>query len=329
MNKVVFILLLANFLFASQVEVSVIKPEIKNLSITINADGVVVAKNKILLTARANGILKLYISDDSYVKKGDEIAFIVDDRREKRLKLFKNKVELQKNALEIQKRKLENVKDMYQMGVASKNSYLGEELALEQLEELYQGIKTDYEILLQEEKDSHIFSNIDGFVSKLSPQNTYINYGMNIATIITEDTQVKLFVDAKYATKLKKGMGVKIDSSYKNCEGIISNILFQSSNNLVEVMVDIQDKLPLNSNVSANISLKNINGLSVPKSSIVLVNNHPAVYVIKDDRAHLVFVQILKDMIDTVLIKNQLPRDSKIALKNAYILHDNLEVIVK
>ncbi len=41
------------------------------------------------------------------------------------------------------------------------------------------------------------------------------------------------------------------------------------------------------------------------------------------------YVEILKDMVDSVLIKNTLDKENQIAVKNSYMLHDDLEVIVK
>ena len=228
-----------------------------------------------------------------------------------------------------QKLKLHDVKEMYKLGVGSQNSYLSEELVLNQLQELYENSKTEYETLALEEKNALILADEDSSITDLLPQNSYVTYGMTLATLVTKDTMIKLFVDANYAMQLKKGMTVKINSGSTNFDGAISHVLFQSSNNLVEVMVTSKTKLPLHSNVSATISFKILVGLTIPKESIVLVDNHPAIYTIQNSIAHLVFVDILKDMIDTVLIKNTIPKESKIALKNAYMLHDNLEVDVK
>jgi hypothetical protein len=51
--------------------------------------------------------------------------------------------------------------------------------------------------------------------------------------------------------------------------------------------------------------------------------------MIQNGVSHLFFVEIIKDRVDTVLIKNTIDPKSKIALKNAYMLHDKLEVDVK
>jgi len=317
---------LSILLFASEVEVTLIKPKQNTLPVGIDVEGVVIARNKIALTAKANGILKLFIENNRYVKLGDKIAKIVDERRTKKLYLLKRKVQLLKSQVTAQKLKLKDAKEIYIMGVGSKNSYLSEEVTLKQLQELYETIKSEYEILLLEENNSLIFADDSGYINNLLPQNSYVNYGNSIATIFTKDRSVKLFVDPKYATHLTKGRVVKLRSSYKNCDGTIVNISSQSSDNLVEVIVQPKESLPINLQIDATIILKRVKGLSIAKSAVVLVENHPAVYIIKDGIAHLKYIEIIKDMIDTVLIKDNLPKESQIALKNAYMLHDGLEV---
>lgn len=329
MNKILTFFLLTLSIYASSVEVSVINPIANKENLTLTADGVVVSKNKTIITAQSTGILKLFTYNNMPVKKGDKIASIVDIRRTKRLALLQKNLLLKKHQIASQELKLHDAKEMYRLGVGSQNSYLKEELALNQLQELYENSKTEYETLALEEKNALIFADEDGSIIDLLPQNSYVTYGMTLATLVTKDTMIKLFVDANYAMQLKKNMKVKIHSDSKNFDATISHVLFQSSNNLVEVMVTSKTKLSLHSNVSATLSLKSLVGLIIPKESIVLVDNHPAIYTIQNGIAHLVFVDILKDMIDRVLIKNTIPKESKIALKNAYMLHDNLKVDVK
>lgn len=329
MNKIVTLFLLTIGIYASSVEVSVINPLYNKENLTLAVDGVVVSKKTTIITAQSSGILKLFTYDNARVSKGDKIASIVDKRRTKRLALLQKNLLLEKKQIALQNLKLHDVKEMYKLGVGSHNSYLSEELLLNQIQELYENSKTEYETLVLEEKNALILANEDSSITDLLPENSYVTYGMTLATLVTKDTMIKLFVDANHAMQLKKDMKVKINSDSKNFDGVISHILFQSSNNLVEVMVTSKTKLPLHSNVNAVIFLKSLAGLTIPKESIVLVDNHPAIYIIKNSIAHLVFVDIIEDKIDNVLIKNTIPKESKIVLKNAYMLHDNLKVDVK
>jgi RND family efflux transporter MFP subunit len=329
MKKLLLFCIFVTVAFASSVAISVMKPIQKSEPITLEADGIVNAANSVVITAKSSGIFKALVHDDAEVHKGEKIAQISNEPRANRLRLLQEKLRLEQRSLQAQTAKLANAKDMYKMGVGSKNSYLAQKVALEQLKETYQTTKNEYKTLRLEEQNAQIFAPNNGYVTNLLPQNSYVSYQTQLATLLTGKTMVKLFVDATYAKELKKGMKVKLLSSYANTQGTISAILNTSKNNLIQVSVKPQQNLPQNLQVNAVIILKNITGLRIPKSAIVLSNNHPAVYVIKNGVAHLTFVEVQKDMIDRVLIKNTLAKDAKIALKNAYMLHDGLEVNIK
>jgi len=330
MNKIIIFLMLSLVAFASSaVTISVVKPVFNSQPITIEADGIVVPKNKTVLTAQASGIFHPFVYNNQSVKKGDKIAKIVDERRIKKLKLLQDKLALQKAEIKSQSIKLHDAKDKFTMGVGSKNNYLSEKMNLEQLKENYQTLENEYTTLRQEEQNSNVYAPQDGYITNLLAKNTYLNYQTQLATLLTKQTSVKIFLDASYAKRITKGMQVELSSSYTHTKGVVSDILSKSSNNLLEVIVKPDEAMPLNLHVNAKIVVKKTTGLELPKASIVLVNNHPAIYVIKNNVAHLTFITIQKDMIKSVLIKDTLAKDALIAYKNAYLLHDGLEVTIK
>ena len=313
---------------SSAVSITVVEPSKKSVAITIDAIGQVISKNETSITAKTSGLLEMQVSQNSFVAKGELIAKVSNKPREKKLKLLTKSLKLQKIQITLQQEKIKTAKDKYKMGVGSKNSYLSQKILLGEMQEQYNTKQNEYETVLIEQKNSMIYAPKSGLITNLIADNSYINYGAKIATLLEKDNLIKLFVDSSY--EIQKDMDVKILSSYKNCDARVVAVLPQSSNNLVEVIAQPKEQLPLNLQINAQIILKESNGLLIPKSAIVLVENHPAVYVIDDKNiAHLVFIEIQKDMLDKALIQNTLASDAKIALKNAYMLHDNLEVSVK
>lgn len=330
MKKMMIFWMLNVVAFASStVTISTVNPMLSSQPITIEADGIVMPKNKTILTAQASGIFHPFVYNNQSVKKGDKIAKITDSRRVHKLKLLEEKLTLQKTAIKSQTIKLHDAKDMYTTGVGSKNSYLTEKVYLEQLKESYQTLENEYTTLNLEEKNSNIYAPQDGYITNLLPKNAYLDYQTQLATLLTKQTSVQIFLDVSYAKHITTGMKVELNSGYADIKGVVSDILNKSSNNLLEVIVKPNEQMPLNLRVNATIILKNINAIELPKDSIVLVDNHPAVYVIKNNVAHLLLVEIEKDMIQRVLIKTPLATDAQIALKNAYLLHDGLEVTIK
>jgi len=317
-------------IFASEVSISIINPTQKNIAMTLDARGMVIAKNETSITANTSGFLQMQVSQNSFVTKGELIAKVSNKPREKKLKLLKKSLTLQKTQIALQQEKMKIAQDKYKMGVGSKNNYLAQKIALGQLQKQYNTTQNEYETLQLKQKNSILYAPKKGVLTNLVAENSYINYGVKIATLLEKENLIKLFVDSAYAQEIHKNMNVKILSSYKNCDAKVIEVLPKSSNNLIEVMAKAKEQLPLNLQINAQIILKYSNGLLIPKSAIVLVENHPALYVIDDKNiAHLVFIEILKDMVDKALIKNTLPKNAKIALKNAYMLHDNLAVSIE
>ena len=317
-------------IFASVVSVSVIKPSEKNIALTIDAIGTVISKNRTSITAKTSGLLEMKVSHNSFVTKGELIAKVSNKPREKKIAFLKKSLALQKSQIVLQTESIKTAKDKYDMGVGSKKSYLSQKILLVQMQEQYSTIKNEFETLLLEQTNSVIYTPKSGVLTNLVANNSYINYGAKIATLLEKDNLIKLFVNSSYAQEIHKNMNVKILNSYKDCDAKVINILPKSSNNLIEVMAETKEQLPLNLQINAQIILKKSDGLLIPKSAIVLVENHPAIYVIDDGNiTHLVFIEILKDMVNKALIKNTLAKNAKIALKNAYMLHDNLKVSVK
>ncbi len=329
-KKLIISIFITMPIFASVISVSVIKPIAKDIAVTVDATGNVIAKNTTSITATTSGLLKMKVSQNSFVTQGELIAQVSNKLRENKIELLKKSLKLQEKGITLQKDKIKTAKEKYQMGVGSQNNYLAQKITLGQLQKQYNSSKNGYEALLLEQTNSLIYAPTSGVITNPLANDSYINYGAKIATLLENKNIIKLFVESTYAQEIQKNMDVKILSSYKNCNAKVITILPRSSNNLVEVMVRTKENLPLNLQINGKIILKYSHGVLIPKSAIVLVQNHPAVYLIDDKNiAHLVFIEIQKDMIDKALIKNTLPKDAKVALKNAYMLHDNLEVSVK
>jgi len=330
LKKISLLILTVLPIFAISADVSIITPKKETLYITLNAIGIVVSKNKTLITSKTTGIVNFLVSNNAEVSEDELIAKVINEPRDKKLILLHSKLVSQEYQIKIEKQKLNTTNDKLKMGVGSKNSYLNEKIILAQAKERYEVIQGEYSTLLLEQKNGKIYAPSSGIVTNLNSNNTYINYGTSIATLLDENNIVKLFVEASSVQQIKKGMAIALQSSYKNCEAIIISILPKSSNNLIEVIAEPKEKLPLNLQLNAEIILKQSTGLLIPKEAIVLVNNHPAVYVLDEKNiAHLSFVTIEKDMQTKALIKETLPQNAKVVLKNAYMLHDNVEVSIK
>jgi hypothetical protein len=188
-------------------------------------------------------------------------------------------------------------------------------------------IDSEYQQLLLEGKNIEVIAPKDGFILELLPQHSYVVYGQKIASLIDDVNMIKIFVEVKYARELKKGMSVELDCDYKGSTGEIIDILPKKiRDTLIEAVVKPKIQLPLNLRLNTKIILKEFTGLEIPKKSIVMVENSPAVFIIKDGVAYINFVEIINDRIETVLIKKSFSSSEDIALDNAHLLKDNQKV---
>ena len=328
--KLVIIFVSTLSLWATDVSVTLFTPSQTERAITLSAIGKVESTKQTSVIAKSSGILHLAVANNSFVIKGSIIATLSSEKRDKKLQFLQEKLLLQKGEADSFGEKLKRSQEKYKMGVGSKNSYINDKIALMQLSEVLQSTKNEYAILQLAKKNATILAKKSATILQLAAENSFIKYGGKIATLLDENNHVKLFVAGDYASQIQRGMEVTLQSSYKNSFAKVINIVPKTSQNLMEVIVKPEQSLPLNLQVNATIQLKKVKGLLIPKEAIVLVQNHPAVYLIDDKNiAHVAFVEIQKDMVDKALIKNTLPKNAKIALKNTYMLHDNLQVSIK
>ncbi len=328
--KLVIIFVSTLSLWATDVSVTLFTPSQTERAITLSAIGKVESTKQTSVIAKSSGILHLAVANNSFVIKGSIIATLSSEKRDKKLQFLQEKLLLQKGEADSFREKLKRSQEKYKMGVGSKNSYINDKIALMQLSEVLQSTKNEYAILQLAKKNATILAKKSATILQLAAENSFIKYGGKIATLLDENNHVKLFVAGDYASQIQRGMEVTLQSSYKNSFAKVINIVPKTSQNLMEVIVKPEQSLPLNLQVNATIQLKKVKGLLIPKEAIVLVQNHPAVYLIDDKNiAHVAFVEIQKDMVDKALIKNTLPKNAKIALKNTYMLHDNLQVSIK
>lgn len=221
MYKKLFFLFMSLPIYASTVAITVISPHKQNIPFVISADAVVVPRSKSVITVKTSGIVHLRVFENSSVKKGDVIATVVNHLREKKLHYLQNKLDLKRQELIEYKKKLKTSQEKYKMGVGSKNSYLAEKIAYTQLRELYDTTLNEYNTLLLEQKNATIQAPQNGMIANLTAENSYIGYGAKVATLISGDNFVKLFIESSYVNKIKKGMVVHLQSSYKNSDAIV------------------------------------------------------------------------------------------------------------
>jgi len=325
MNKV-FLWLLMSLYASASVSISTLKPISKETPLTLSLNAMVLADNPSIISSESIGIIRTFISLNGFVKKGQKIAQIIDSPRQAKLPLLRRQIHLLDLQEERQRKKIKISQNKFKAGLGSKESSLSQKIILDDLQSKLDSSKNTLKILELEEKNSLILAKEEGFISQIVANNSYITYGQKIATLSQNKQSIKVFIPSIYAKNIHENMPITIKSMYQNSQAKIENILYESTHNFIEMIVKSPVMYPLNLQVKAEIRLLLQNMLSIPKKSVVLVNNLPAIFIIKKHKAILHFITIIKDTSTQVLIKNTLNPNDEIALDNAYLLSDGLEV---
>ncbi len=310
------------------VKVSVVSPKIANMLMSQTVTGITEPHQKISINTLSEGLLNVKSFNGQLVKQNDVIATVSNPQRRNAITMQKSTIKLLHKQVLAKKSKLQNAKEMMKLGILSKNQLLDQQNLLEETNIALNQAKTKLDKLVLQDSSSIVKAPVAGYIDSLLPDGSYVAYGQTLCKIIDAHVQIRLFVSPLFAKELYIGQKVNI-----NEQGIIANakiiaILPQSSDNLLDVIALPSQALPVGLHIEAQIQTAQTKGWIIPKDSIVLVQNRPAVFLIKKNNATLHFVTVEKDMIDKVLVTDHLQADDHIALKNAYMLHDGAIVEV-
>jgi len=304
------------------VKVSVVSPKTANMPMSQTVTGITEPRQKITINTLSEGILHVKSYNGQLVGKDDIIATVSNSQRTNAIAMQKSTIKLLHKQVLAQKSKVQSAREMMKLGILSKNKLLDQQNLLEGTNIALNQAKTQLDKLALQDSSSIVKSPVAGYVDSLLPAGSYVTYGQTLCKIIDAHVQIRLFVSPLFAKELHIGQKVNIKEQGISAQAKIIAILPQSSDNLLDVIALPSQALPVGLHIEAQIQTAQTKGWIIPKDAIVLVQNRPAVFLIKKSKATLHFVSVEKDMIDKVLVTDHLKAEDQIALKNAYMLHD-------
>ena len=316
-------------LAAQSLEIDVVSPVKAASKTKFSAQGIVQSEQNITINSQSSGFFKPKVFINSFVKKGQLLGTLKNSARNLQIRSLKTRMYILKHSIQLQAKQIKSNQEMLKLGIISKNKMLAN-LQQYQIQELkLQQTQQTLNMLLLYQKHANIYATQSGYIKYIASHGQYLSYGAVTASIIPNKQIVKLFIDPSYLKYIFKNESITLLTPQGKQSAVISEILPQSTNNLIEIIAKPAHQLPLGMNLQAKLTIRNINGWNIPKSAIVIKDNKPAIYIIRDGLAKMQFVHILKDMIQTVIISNNLTPNDKIADKSAYMLSNNMKVMVK
>lgn len=328
MNKIVLFFVFIVSAYASQklVQISVVSPKQETMSVDVQVQGSIEERDPHMMSAPYEGVLHTKVSNTQMVKKGEIIAFIENPDIQNKLTLSSKEISLLNEQYKIEKQRENNSAEMLKMGLISNNDYLMQQTILNDKKIAYLNRSSEHSTLQKQFKKSSIKAPISGYVTDMLSDSSTVSYGTSICKILGGKQIVRLYVPSSYIASLHVKQKLHFQVGANSVDAVITQIVPKATNNLVEVIASATSQLPIGLNIQAKIALSKIQGWVVPKESIVLVQNRPALYLIQKNVAHLHFVNIQKDLVNKVLITDDLKKDDKIAYENAYMLDEDVKV---
>lgn len=332
MNKIILLLafIAQSYASTSHLQVSVVLPKQETMSIDVDVQGTVEEQDAHIITAPYEGVLHVRVLNLQKVKRGQLIATIENTDMRSGFALSKNETDLLKAQYTLEKQKEKSSAEMLKMGLISNNDYLAEQALVNDKKIAYITAVSKHGTLKKQLQKSSIVAPISGYVTDLLTQGTAVSYGMNLCKILGGRQIIRLYVPSYYISSMHEKQKLKLIADANEIDATITQILPKTTDNLVEVIASTPSQLPSGLNIGAKIPLKTVKGWVIPKESVVLIQNRPAVYIIQNNVAHLHFIKIQKDLVNKVLVTDDLHKNDKIAYENAYMLDEDMQVeIVK
>lgn len=278
-----------------------IKPEVifdiadsKELSFSVESQGIIEADRQITIQPRINGYLKNWsIYDGKFVNEGDELISFTADEWELSVKEAQDKFIKAQTDYSIEKRQREiNGKD-YKISESEFDLMLKNQTGF-----------TQAEVNLDRAKLNLSYTKINapftGYIqTKLSYQKgQYINAGIELGRLIDQTkARVRLEVLESEIVKIKSGMRVKISHSTEDeVYGVVTSVSpsIDPSTKTGQVTVQFENKnqkLKSGMTVQGLILIQSVKGkCRVPRSAILDRDDRQLLFKLKNDEVEWIYI---------------------------------------
>lgn len=295
-------------------------------------------KEKAFVSSKISGKVHLIkAKDGDFVKKGQLLLGLESQEHENKIQLARAKLEKAKANLDSVKLNYDRVKALYEQGAISKREY-------DDVNTLYRVSQADLSsaetgILIAEESfnNTSIASPISGFItSKDVSIGQVLSPGMQLMEI-RDISSVYMIVDIKQSnlSKIKLNQGVKIkvdaykDQEFKGFIKKIGTIANESARTFkTKILIKNKDFL-LKPGMFASCNIKTgtkSNVVYIPVQSLLGKEGSYYTYVIDENEAKRVSVEIGEIINDHVMIESGLEKDEIVAVTNLNQLKDGDQV---
>jgi len=315
----------------TRVEVKVARPVGVADTLVFNAQGRVTTKKSFSVTSLSEGrIKKVYVSVGELVDKGQVIALLENIELDRELSIQNDKLQLGRKTVEDLEKKVKAAEEMLSLGIISESDLVSLKQELNTRKTEAHDLEITNDRLKGRENNYRIVSGTNGYISEILPEDSFVNYGQAVAGIVSlEDEQIEAFVPFDQLSLPARGDDVLISCNNMTVSGKVSHSFPSANSNLIKVIIIPDSPIPLNLEVKVTFKVRAVSGLLIPKSAVVMDEEKPVIFIVKNNIAYKKTITVEKDYLDKVVIANDLGPDDVLVVENAYLLSDQTNVTVK
>ncbi len=318
------------------IEVSVVKPVEKPFYKIYKANAYLETDFDMNIKPEISGkIIRIQVEEGDFVKKGQILAQIETTQYKNLINAKKAQIESTKAQVNEKKSFFEKRKILYEKNLISEEEYLSAKTAYESILNQLKSLEAELENLKKNLNETFIKSPFTGFVNKrFISIGDYVNPNTNTFNIVsTEEMKAVFKIPQKIFRYIKRGKYVEI--IVKNYGVYNSKVVYISpkfdENSLATVKTSLKSSENLRPNMYAVAVVKYDKkiGYELPEQAVQMFKNETFVYVIEENKAKKVKVDILSQTYGKVYVKGNL-KGKSVIVQNAFKVRDGTSVkIVK
>ncbi len=279
-------------------------------------------------------IMKIDVEEGDFVKKGQILAQVETTQYQNQIKAKEAQIQSTKAQLEEKKSFFEKRKLLYEKNLISEEEFLSAKTSYETVLNQLKSLEAELENLKKNLKETFIKSPFTGFVNKRFVSiGDYVTPNTKTFNVVsTEEMKAVFKVPQRIFKYIKRGK--HIDIIVKDYGKYSSKVIYTSpkfdENSMATIKTSIKNAVSLRPNMYAVAVIKYDKkvGYQLPEQAVQLFKNETFVYVVENEKAKKVPVNVIFQEYGKVYVKGDL-KGKKVIVQNAFKVREGTPVKVQ
>lgn len=334
MKKISIILLLSIYIFAKPIAVNTVIIKTGTLQQEESFLGSVVFKEFANIASQSKGIVEeVYFRIGQKVKKGEKLLSLNEEFLQKDIIIKQSKLDQAHYILENKKKELERYKNLLESQSIPLQQYENIEYDVKSQEANILALQAELDMSILDLGYKTIYAPFDGIiVEQKVHKGEWVNTGEVICQILdTKNIEVVADVPSFMINHLALDQKVKVNINNRTYNGSIIALIPKAdlSSRNFPAYIKIASNEMLLDGMSASITLnvgKQNTGFLIPRDSIVQHKGRSSVFVVRNNKAVWIPVEILSINRNNALVKGEMKAGEKLVSRGQDRLEDGSEI---